>query len=183
MWCELSVWCCVEMDLCCVETRWRDRTHGWTCHVLANSDWKVWQLHRPMWLSSLSPSLSPPSLPPSLPPLTAPIVRGVWMQIMCSEPCRQLSIILSPSTLTMTRGWSSTLRYTMVPWLTVYCTYVCRCVRVAAIVATATGKYGAALLNYLKAGAVTSRHFEDEVPPLVWSMQVLYIHCTKYCQI
>ena len=43
---------------------------------------------------------------------------------------------------------------------------------VAAIVAAATGKYGAALLNYLKAGAVTSRHFEDEVPPLVWSMQV-----------
>ena len=76
MWCELSVWCRVERDLCCVETRWRDRTHGWTCHVLANSDWKVWQLHPPMWLSSLSPFLSPPSLLPSLPPPHCPHSPG-----------------------------------------------------------------------------------------------------------
>jgi integrator complex subunit 8 len=59
----------------------------------------------------------------------------------------------------------------------------------------ATGKYGAALLNYLKAGAVTSRHFEDEVPPLVWSMQVyrkmiscctqlnLHTHAVLLCQL
>ena len=46
------------------------------------------------------------------------------------------------------------------------CVYVC--------VQAATGKYGAALLSYLKAGALTSRHFEDEVPAIVWPAQVIH---------
>ena len=180
MWCELSVWCCVEMDLCCVETRWRDRTHGWTCHVLANSDWKVWQLHRPMWLSSLSPSLSPPSLPPSLPPLTAPIVRGVWMQIMCSEPCRQLSIILSPSTLTMTRGWSSRLRYTMVPWLTTASMYVDVC---CCYCGYSYWKVWGSTAELSEGWGCDFETFRRWSPSTGLVHAGTYIHCTKYCQI
>lgn len=42
----------------------------------------------------------------------------------------------------------------------------------------ATSKYGASLLSYLKAGAVTSQHFHNEVPTNVWSAQVQYIVCT-----
>ena len=37
---------------------------------------------------------------------------------------------------------------------------------------TATSKYGAALVYYLKAGAITSQHFEKDVPPNVWTPQV-----------
>ena len=49
---------------------------------------------------------------------------------------------------------------------------VCVCVCIYVCVQAATGKHGAALLSYLKAGALTSRHFEDEVPAIVWPAQV-----------
>ena len=57
-----------------------------------------------------------------------------------------------------------------------YCVCVCLnfCMCVYVCVQAATGKYGAALLSYLKAGALTSRHFEDEVPAIVWPAQVIH---------
>lgn len=59
----------------------------------------------------------------------------------------------------------------------------------------ATGKYGASLLCYLKAGAVTSRYFEDNVPSDIWPVQVyrkiitccthlnFHTHAVLFCQL